>query len=123
MREYAEHAMISCMRYSIDFRLKVVKALDAGQSIRKVAKRFDISIQTVVNYKKLAKNNNLEPKRCGPKKPTKITPEDEKVIRQLVTQQPGITLKQLIEHISVPVAESTTSRTLKCLGITFKKRR
>ena len=111
------------MRYSIDFRLKVVKALDAGQSIRKVAKRFDISIQTVVNYKKLAKNNNLEPKRCGPKKPTKITPEDEKIIRQLVTQQPGITLKQLIEHISVPVAESTMSRTLKRLGITFKKRR
>ena len=111
------------MRYSIDFRLKVVKALDTGQSIRKVAKRFDISIQTVVNYKKLAKNNNLEPKRCGPKKPTKITPEDEKIIRQLVAQQPGITLKQLIEHISVPVAESTMSRTLKRLRITFKKRR
>lgn len=111
------------MRYSLDFRQKVVRALESGQSIRQVAKRFDINKQTVQNYKKLAQAGSLQARKCGPSKPTKITPQDEQLIRQLIAQKNDLTLKQLCSRISVPVAESTMSRTLKRLGLSFKKRR
>ena len=110
------------MRYSMDLRQKVVEALDAGQSIRKVAKRFAISKQTVQNYKKQAANGSLQPRKPGPKQPAKLTEQDHQTIHALIAEKPGITLKQLMEQMSVPVAECTMSRTLKRLGYTSKKR-
>ena len=110
------------MRYSLDFRLKVLAAYDRGLTAKQTATKFDTAEHTVFQFLRRRREGRLAPDTPGPKKPTKITPEDKQIIRQLVAKQPGITLKELIAHISVPVAESTMSRTLKRLGITFKKR-
>ena len=108
----------------MDLRLKVLAAYDRGQSAMRVAKQFGISDQTVYDFIKRRAAGTLEPRKPGPPaKPVKLTDQDLKTIRQLVAQQPGITLKQLIKHMSVPVAESTMSRTLKRLGLCFKKSR
>ena len=105
----------------MDLRLKVIAALEQGQSIRKVAKRFDISYRTVFEYKRKAAKNDLEPHRTGPRHTAKLGPDDLQKIRQLIEHNPGITLKQIAKHMSVPVAESTMSRTLKRMNISLKK--
>ena len=92
--------MILSMRYSIDSRRIVVKALDAGQSIQQVAKRLRSAIRPSAIIKNWLDETCLNHANVGPKKTTKITPEDEQIIRRLLAEQPGITLKGLIKHIS-----------------------
>ena len=111
------------MRYSLDLRLKVLAAYDRGLTAAKTAEQFGICEHTVFQFLKRRREGQLEPKKSGPKKPTKITPHHEQIIRERIKQNPSITLKELIKHISVPVAESTMSRTLKRLNISYKKRR
>lgn len=50
-------------------------------------------------------NGMLEPFKPGPKKPTKLTPEDNARMLELIDQNPGITLREIISHLSAKVAE------------------
>ena len=111
------------MRYSIDLRQRVVAALNEGQTMQQVADRFKINKCTVLQYKKRAATGSLEPRKPGPKNPAKLTEQDHQTIRKLIDEKPGITLKELVKHMSVPVAICTMSRTLDRLGISLKKRR
>ncbi len=53
----------------------------------------------------------------------KLTADDEQRMRQAVAAQPGITAKQLMARLSVPVVESTVCRALKRLGLSLKRSR
>ena len=111
------------MRYPFEFRLKVLAAYDRGLTAQQAADKFDICRRTVVSFLKRRRDGDLAPRKCGPKKPTKVTEEDLRIIREFVEKNPGTTLLKLIDQISVNVAESTMSRTLKRLRITLKKSR
>ena len=91
--------------------------------IDQVAARFAINRSTVFNYKKRAATGSLEPHKPGPKNPAKLTEQDHQTIRKLIEEKPGITLKELIKHMSVSVANCTMSRTLDRLDISLKKSR
>jgi len=105
-------------------RKKIIKAVQCGESKTSIARRFELSVRGI--YKLLNhyhEHGTLEPFKSGPKKPTKLTPEDDKIMLDLIEQNPGITLREIIPHLSVEVAESTVSRRLKKLNITLKKSR
>ncbi|CDM92890.1 conserved protein of unknown function [Limnospira indica PCC 8005] len=57
-------------RYSLDFRKKIVEAYEKGDtSIRKVAKRFLVSPDTVRRLvKQYRLTGDLSPRKCGTKK-------------------------------------------------------
>ena len=109
--------------YSMDLRRKVLAALDRGESARSVARRFDMHDETVRIFRDRREAGRLEPDKPGPKGPAKLTLADHARLRELVAADPGLTLKQLAEQMSVPVAESTIHRALKKLGLSFKKSR
>jgi len=111
------------MAYSMDLRQRVVAAVESGGSIASVARRFSVSWPTVRDWRDRARRGELEPGTPGPKKPIKLTAEDERRMRQAVAQQPGITAKQLMARLGVPVVESTVCRALKRLGLSLKKSR
>jgi len=111
------------MALSMDIRRRVIKAWQAGHSTSQIVQRFEISERTVREFKRRWRENRLEPQRSGPRYPTKITPEDEAIIRQQIASNPGVTLQQLSSIISVQVAQSTIHRTLKRMNISLKKSR
>lgn len=112
------------MAYSVDFRMKVLAACDRGESEASVAQRFDIGERTVRRFKKLRREaGSVAPAKTGPKSPIKLTPQDDQLMIEQIAKRPGITLRELRELISEPVAESTICRRLKKLEMTLKKSR
>lgn len=111
------------MAYSMDLRLKVLAALDRGESQASVAQRFDLGLRTVKRFKARRDAGQVEPDKTGPKSPTKITPADDQVMRAMIAERPGITANELRGMLSVELAECTVCRRLKKLGLTLKKSR
>lgn len=111
------------MTYSMDLRQRVVAAINNGESIAAVARRFDVSRPAVRDWTSRAQRGELTPGVPGPKGSTKLTLADDDLMRQQVAQRPGITAKELIPKLSVAVVESTVCRRLKKLGLSLKKSR
>jgi transposase len=112
------------MRIPVEMRKKMVAAVERGEAIASVARRFEVSERGV---RKLVcacrERGTFEPMTPGPKGPIKLTPEDDAIMRRLVREDPGITLKQIMTQLTVNVAESTVCRRLQALGMSFKKSR
>jgi len=111
------------MAYSMDLRKRVLTVLQQGQIPSSVARRFSVCVQTVFNWQQRAAQGRLEPAKPGPTQPRKITPADDRVLREQVAAQPGIIAKELLRMISAKVVESTVDRRLIALGLRRKKRR
>lgn len=107
--------------YGIDLRRKIVTALQKGDTVASVARRFCVDEKTVRSYRRRAAEGRLHPDRSGPKRHTKLTDADLQTLRERIKAQPDITLRELQRVVSVRVAESTICRTLKKLGLSFKK--
>ena len=111
------------MTCSMDLRERVVAAMQAGASVTNVARRFDVSRPAVRDWQNRAQYGELTPGVPGPKRPTKLTEADDRLMTEQVAARPGITAMELIPMLSVPVVESTVCRRLRQLGLRLKKRR
>ena len=111
------------MTYSMDLRERVVAAVNDGEPIAVVAQRFRVARPTVRDWRDRARHSVLSPGVPGPKSPTKITPQDDQLMREQIAKRPGITANELRAMLSVQVAECTVCRRLKKLGLTLKKSR
>ena len=111
------------MTYSMDLRTRAVTALRQGQSPTAVARRLSVHLQTILNWRQRAAEGRLAPAKPGPTQPRKITPADDRVLREQVAANPGITAKELMRLIDAEVVESTVDRRLIALGLRLKKRR
>ena len=112
------------MAYSMDLRERVVAAVqEAAATVTQVARRFSVSRPAVRDWRDRAQRGELTPGVPGPKKPTKLTEADGRLMRDQVAARPGITAMQLIPMLSVSVVESTVCRRLRQLGLRLKKRR
>jgi len=105
----------------MSLRRKIVAALDNGQAVASVARRFDVDQKTVRSYRRRAGQGLLAADRCGPKGHTKLTGEDLRTLKREIQADPGGTLGELQGKLSVAVAESTVCRALQKLGLSFKK--
>jgi transposase-like protein len=109
------------MTYSMDLRERVVAAVESGEPIAVVARRFDVSRPAVREWRDRARRGELAAGVPGPKGPVKLTEGDDRLMREQVAARPGITAMELIPMLSVEVAECTVCRRLKRLGLRFKK--
>lgn len=111
------------MAYSVDFRLKVLEAVDRGTPIAQVARQFGISPITVNNFKRYrAERGTLQPRKSGSSRHRKLTPQDLEAIRRMIEQDAGITVNEMRQHLSVEVAESTVWRAIRKMGYSLKKK-
>lgn len=111
------------MTYSMDLRERVVAAIQAGEAIASVARRFSVSRPTVRDWRGRSRCDALMPGKPGPTSPTKLTAEDDAVMREAIACRPGMTANELRPLLSVPVVESTVCRRLKKLGLSPKRSR
>ena len=110
------------MRIPVETRKKMVAAVERGESVASVARRFEVSERGLRNIlRRYREQGTLAPGKTGPKKPIKLTPADDARMLQLVRADPGVTLQQICDQLSVTVVESTVSRRLRKLGLSLKK--
>jgi len=110
------------MRIPIEMRKKMLAAVERGEPVRRVARRFEVTERGLHKLmKRVRERGSLEPAKPGPKGPTKLTPADDAKMLEMIERDPGVTLNAIRAQLSVEVAESTVCRRLKKLGVSLKK--
>jgi transposase len=110
--------------YPVELRRRIVAAVDRGVgSLPTVAALFQVSINCVAGYLQLRDDTgSLQPRPFSGGRPPAITPERYDELRQLLAQQPDLTLEQLRERLHLDCSLAAICRTLKKLGLTRKKK-
>ena len=112
------------MAYDKKFRLKVLAAVDRGESQAAVARWFDIHPRSVRRYRDCRdRTGDVAPLKTGPQTPRKFTPADDATLRQEIGRKPGVTAKELLPLLSAAVSISAVCRRLIALGLSLKKSR
>lgn len=99
------------MFYSIQFRKKVLKLQEAGETFIKLSERFKISTTTISKWKK-----QLMPIKHRNKKPVKI---DYEALKRDIHDHPDFFSYE--RALKLGVSASGIRYAIKCLGISCKK--
>ncbi len=111
--------------YSEDLRRRVVEAIDGGATIPDAAEQCGVSISSVVRFLKLHRDTgSVSAAKFGGYKEFVLAAHEE-VVRNLIAEQPDITLAELKIRLAkkkVSVGKSAISRFLIHLKLRFKKK-
>ena len=110
---------------SEDLRRRVVVAIEGGATIPEAADQCGVSISSVVRFLRLHRETGSvrSAKFGGYKEFALVAHED--LVRQLVAEQPDITLAEFGARLAkkkITVGKSSISRFLHHLKLTFKKK-
>lgn len=110
---------------SLDLRERVVRAVEGGSSRRAVARQFAVSTSFVIKLmQRWRGQGSVAPSPIGGQKRHALEPH-EGLIRQLVGEQPDITLEELRSRLGergIGIGRSSVDRFLQAIGLTRKKR-
>jgi transposase len=121
--------LITMCPYSLDLRQRIVDAYRRGEdSVRGLAKRFEVSPTTVQNYLNLERSTgDVAPLPHGGGIIPIIDEAGLQTVRALVEEKNDRTLDELIEHYdqrqAVQVSRTTMFRAVRRAGLTRKKKR
>ena len=111
--------------YSEDLRRRVVGAIESGTTIPEAAEQCGVSISSVVRFLKLHRETgSVDPAKFGGYKDFTLAAHED-LVRQLVAEQPDITLAELEDRLKkkkITVGKSSISRFLHHLKLPFKKK-
>lgn len=108
---------------SMDLRVRIFNARQAGESTAEVADRFDVSTAFVRRLiQRHRETGSLAPSnaRRGPR--LRLADEADR-LRTLVAEQPDLTPAEIRDRLGLTVRPLTVWRMLRRLGLTFKKSR
>ncbi|OWK40175.1 hypothetical protein FRUB_05094 [Fimbriiglobus ruber] len=108
--------------FSMDLRVRIFEARDAGESTSEIAERFDVSPAFVRRLlQRHRESGSLAPK-SGPRGPQpKLRPQYE-AIRTKIAEYPDLTAAEVRDQLQLRASTQTVWRALVALGLTFKKR-
>lgn len=110
--------------YSEDLRARIVGAGRDGATIPEIAEQLGVSISSVVRFRRLHRETgSVSAAKFGGYKGYALA-EHEDLVRQVVASQPDITLAELKAVLAtekVKVGQSSISRFLHHLNLSFKK--
>jgi transposase len=111
--------------YSEDLRRRVVGTIEGGATIPETAEQCSVSISSVVRFLKLHRETgSVGWAKFGGYKDFALAAHED-LVRQLVAEQPDITLAELEERLAkkkIRVGKSSISRFLHHLKLPFKKK-
>src|SRR3954452_2563549 len=111
--------------YPMELRERILDAVDRGVgSGPPVARLFRVAVNSVYNLLRLREQTGTVRPRPNPggHRPA-IPPERYDDVRQLLAEQPDLTLAQIRDRLGLDCSEAAVCRTLKKLGLTRKKKR
>jgi transposase len=110
---------------SLDLRTRIVAACDRGeQTQQQVADRFEVSlgmVQKLLKQRRRIGDLSAQYQRCGGK--TKIFPEHQELMRNLLQERPDMTLGELRDACGLSCTLPAIHGVLNKMGLTYKKRR
>jgi transposase len=109
----------------MDLREKIMAAVDAGESVTKVAQRFMVSRRFVTTLRSRRKaGQGIAPRleNCRGR-PRKFIAKHEQFLRDDVVAFPDSTCQQRVQRLKLPIGPRQLAIWLNRLGITFKKKR
>ena len=107
--------------YSNDLRWRAIKAVEAGEAVKSIAQRLEVSDKWVYKAAKQYRETKHYEVRKSPGRPRKLNDKDLKTIADLVRQFPDATLRELKEKGELDISISSLDRYLLRMKITFKK--
>ena len=111
--------------YSEDLRRRVVGTIEGGTTIPEAAEQCGVSISSVVRFLKLHRETgSVGGAQFGGYKDFALAAHED-LVRQLVAEQPDITLAELEDRLAkkkITVGKSSISRFLHHLKLPFKKK-
>jgi transposase len=114
------------MAYSLDLRIRIVKAVEAGHNHHEVAEQYAVGVATVRRYVRRAKKGELAAE-SPPGRAANIAAEAYPYLAKQVRKHSDATLEQhceiWFETPKVEVSTTAMCRTLQRAGLTRKKRR
>ena len=112
--------------YSLDLRERVIAAVESGESRRRVAARFSISIASVVRWmQRYRSTGSVAPRPMGSRLRRMLAGERAWLLARLEAE-PDITLRALVAELhgrDVRASYGSVWRLLDDEGISFKKNR
>ena len=112
---------------SLDLRTRIADAVAAGETVRVVAARFQVSPATAVRLgQKHRAGASLVPAKRGGQRRSAVTPAVAAWLRARLAEAPAVTLRALAAELTgrgTPVSHDTVWRFLRRSGLTVKKRR
>jgi putative transposase len=110
--------------YSEDLRRRVVETIEGGTTIPEAAEQCGVSISSVVRFLKLQRETgSVDSAKFGGYKDFALAAHED-LVRQLVAEQPDITLAELADRLTkkkITVGKSSISRFLHHLKLPLKK--
>jgi transposase len=112
---------------SRDLRVRIVRSVEAGTSIRAAAERFEVSASAAVRLmRRVRETGSAAPARTGGHRRAALDAHSE-LVRRLALGRPGVTLAEIRASLAERGIQagslSTVSRALKRLGLSHRKRR
>lgn len=111
---------------SKDLRVRIVSAVDGGESRQATAKRFAVSPSCVIKLvQRWRQTGSIEPGQSGGWKDHALSAH-EPVVRMLIQDHPDLTLEELRAKLAeqgIRIGRSSVDRFLKARGLTLKKSR
>src|SRR5450631_2254322 len=111
--------------YSDDLRKRTVEAIGEGATIPDAAEQCGVSISSVVRFLKLHRETgSVSAAKFGGYKRFALAAHED-LVRQLVAEQPDMTLAELEARLAkkkITVGKSSISRFLHHLKLSFKKK-
>jgi transposase len=110
---------------SNDLRVRVIAALDAGESCRAVAARFEVAPSSVVKWsQRFRRTGSIAPGKMGGHRKAVLEPHLAFIMAR-IDAVPHLTLHGLKDELAtrgVKVSHDTVWRFLRAKGLSFKKK-
>jgi transposase len=112
---------------SMDLRLRIVRAVERGSSIRAAARRFAVSPSAAIKLmQRVRATGSAAPARCGGHRRPLLAPHEGE-LRRLVAATPDLTLVELQAAVEqrwgLRAGLSTLHKALRRIGLRHKKKR
>ena len=107
--------------HSNALRWRAIKAVEAGEAVKSIAQRLEVSDKWVYKLAKQYRETKHYEVRKSPGRPRKLNDKDLKTLADLVKQFPDATLRELKEKGELDISISSLDRYLLRMKITFKK--
>jgi transposase len=106
---------------SMDLRVRIFDARQAGETTAEVADRFAVSPAFVRRLLQRHRETGSLAPSVARRGPTPRLADQADRLRQLNAEHPDLTPAEVRDRLRVPVAPLTVWRMLRRLGLTFKK--
>lgn len=108
---------------SMDLRVRIFEARQGGESTAEVAERFDVCPAFVRRLLQRHRETGTLARSSARRGPRPRLAGQEDRLRELVARQPDLTPAEIRNRFGWRVSALTVWRTLRRLGLTFKKSR